>query len=61
MLESQLVSCEYCEGFKNTYFEVDLRTTASVIFQNYFPENLENVALDFTMIQFCLFCLVIYA
>ena len=22
-------SCEYCEIFKNTYFEVDLRTAAS--------------------------------
>ena len=27
---TQLLSCEYCEIFKNTYFEEHLQTTASV-------------------------------
>ena len=54
-LESHVFSGEYCKIFKSTYFEVDLRTAASVIFQNHFPENLKTVALDFTIFQFCLF------
>ena len=50
---------KYCEVFKRTYFEVDLRTTTSVIFQICFPENLQKIALDFTIFQFCFFFFVL--
>ena len=40
----------YYKFCKNTYFEVDLRTAASDIFQNYFPENLKGL--------FDLFCYI---
>ena len=50
---------KYCKIFKRTYFEVDLRTATSVIFQICFPENLQKIALDFTIFQFCLFFFVL--
>ena len=49
------VSCEYYETFKNIYFEEHLKTAATLIFQNYFPEDLKEAALHFTIFQFCLF------
>ena len=33
---TQVLCCEYCEIFKNTYFEEHLRTAASVSWK-YFP------------------------
>ena len=30
-IPTQVLSCEYCEIFKNTYFEEHLRTAASVL------------------------------
>ena len=55
-----MFSCGYYENFKNTYFVENLQTAATVIFQNYFPENLKEAALHFTIFQFCLFWLVIF-
>ena len=31
---TQVFSCQYCEIFKNTYFEEHLQTTATYILQN---------------------------
>ena len=32
---TQVFSCEYCKIFKNTYFEENLRATASAILASY--------------------------
>ena len=52
---TQEFSYEYCEDFKNNYFEEHLKTAATVTFQNYVPEHLKGAALHFTIFQFCLF------
>ena len=52
---TQGFACEYCETFKNTYFEEHLKTAAAVIFQNYFPEHLKEAPLHFNIFQFCMF------
>ena len=36
---AQLFSCEYCEMFKNTYFEQYLLTSASVIYRKSSPKK----------------------
>ena len=40
-----MFSCEYCEILTNTYFEVELQTVTSVIFETYFLENLKKIVL----------------
>ena len=47
--------CQYYKTFKNIYFVEHLKTTATVVFQNYFPEYLKEAALHFNIFQFCLF------
>ena len=42
--------CEYCETFKNTYFEKHPQTVATVIFQNYF--QLLYILLSFNCVCF---------
>ena len=34
-IQPQVFSCEYCEIFKNTYFDKHLRTAASVHIESY--------------------------
>ena len=48
---TQMFSCEYCNFFKNTYFEEDLRTPASEFLKVYLREILINL----TILIVCLF------
>ena len=54
-LLTQAFSSEYCETFKNTYFQKYLQTAATVFFQNYFP-----AALHFIIFQFCCYILLYF-
>ena len=51
-----MLSCEYYE----TYFEEHLQTAATVIFQNYFPEQLKEAASQFTIFQLSVLFVLIY-
>ena len=48
---THMLSCEYCNFFKNTYFEEDLQTPASAFLKVY----LREIVINFIILIVCLF------
>ena len=42
---TQVFSCEICKTFKNTYFEEHLQTTALILYDDSYSNNITNTLI----------------